>query len=95
MSLPYIKTDYHIGFICALPLEAQAMISMLDEIHPDLPIDAADPNQYRLGQVRNYNVISCFSSSSMGNVSAATVANNMQRSFPIKFGLMVGIGGRV
>ena len=31
----------------------------------------------------------------MGNGPAAIVANNMQRSFPIKFGLMVGVGGGV
>jgi hypothetical protein len=31
----------------------------------------------------------------MGNGPAAIVANNMRRSFPIKFGLMVGVGGGV
>ena len=31
----------------------------------------------------------------MGNGPAAIAANNMRHSFPIKFGLMVGVGGGV
>jgi nucleoside phosphorylase len=96
MDSLYTKADYQIGIICALALEAAAMISMLDKEHLRLPTEATDPSQYTFGQIGTHNVvIACLSAGSMGNGPAAIVANNMQRSFPIKFGLMVGIGGGV
>jgi nucleoside phosphorylase len=96
MDSPYTKADYQIGIICALALEAAAMIAMLDKEHLKLPTEATDPSQYTFGQIGAHNVvIACLSAGSMGNGPAAIVANNMQRSFPIKFGLMVGIGGGV
>jgi len=96
MATPYTKADYQIGIICALDVEEAAMIAMLDEEHPKLPKDISDPSQYTLGRIGQHNIaIACLPAGSMGGGPAATVANNMQRSFPIKFGLMVGIGGGV
>lgn len=90
------KEAYQIGIICALPLEAAAMIEMLDETHPELLKDTADPNQYTLGRIGKHNVvIACLPSGLIGNGPAAVVASNMRRSFPIKLGLIVGIGGGV
>ena len=92
----HTKTEYQIGIICALDVEEAAIISMLDERHPKLPKDPADPSQYTLGRIGEHSVvIACLPAGSMGNGPAATVASNMQRSFSIKFGLMVGIGGGV
>jgi len=88
--------DYQIGIICALAIEKAAMVAMLDETHARLTKKSGDENEYTLGRVGAHNVvIACLSAGLMGNGPAAIVANNMQRSFPIKFGLMVGVGGGV
>jgi nucleoside phosphorylase len=86
--------DYQIGIICALSTEKAAMVAMLDESHARLTKENGDENEYTLGRVGVHNVvIACLPAGLMGNGPAAIVANNMQRSFPIKFGLMVGVGG--
>ena len=88
--------DYQIGIICALATEKAAMVAMLDETHARLTKENGDENEYTLGRVGVHNVvIACLPAGLMGNGPAAIVANNMQRSFPIKFGLMVGVGGGV
>ena len=88
--------DYQIGIICALATEKAAMVAMLDETHARLAKEGGDGNEYTLGRVGVHNVvIACLPAGLMGNGPAAIVANNMQHSFPIKFGLMVGVGGGV
>jgi nucleoside phosphorylase len=72
------------------------MVAILDETHPKLKKERGDDNDYTLGKIGVHNVvIACLPAGMMGNGPAAIVANNMQRSFPIKFGLMVGVGGGV
>jgi len=69
---------------------------MLDEKHPDLLKAPADPSQYTLGRIGQHNVvIACLPAGSVGNATAAIAAGNTQRSSPIKFGLMIGIGGGI
>jgi nucleoside phosphorylase len=86
--------DYQIGVICALATEKAAMVAMLDETHPKLKKEYGDENEYTLGRIGVHNVIiACLLAGLIGNGPAAIVANNMRRSFPIKFGLMVGVGG--
>lgn len=93
---PRTHEDYQIGVICALATEKTAMVAMLDETHPKLKKEDSDENEYTLGRVGVHNiVIACLPAGLMGNGPAAIVANNMRRSFPIKFGLMVGVGGGV
>ncbi|OBT39752.1 hypothetical protein VE00_10507 [Pseudogymnoascus sp. WSF 3629] len=93
---PHTKEHYQIGIICALHTEAVAVIAMLDEPHPKLASQKDDPNDYSFGCIGVHNlVIACLLAGIMGNTPAMTVANNMKRSFPIKIGLMVGIGGGV
>ncbi|KAH8654542.1 hypothetical protein BGZ60DRAFT_568352 [Tricladium varicosporioides] len=88
--------DYQIGIICALATEAAAMVAMLDEIHPRLKKENSDDNEYTLGRIGVHNVvIACLPVGALGNGPASIVASHMQRSFPIKFGLMVGVGGGV
>ena len=88
--------DYQIGIICALATEKAAMVAMLDETHPKLKKQPGDENEYTLGRIGVHNVvIACLPAGLMGNGPAAIVANNMQRSFLIKFGLIVGVGGGV
>ncbi|KAL3451586.1 hypothetical protein BJX65DRAFT_220947 [Aspergillus insuetus] len=96
-SRSIVHDDYTIGWICALPeTELLAAAAMLDEEHPMLPAaDPRDTNSYLLGRIGAHNiVIACLPAQTTGKVSAATVANNLSRSFPaVRFGLMVGIGG--
>lgn len=69
------------------------MVAMLDETHPKLQKENGDENEYTLGRIGVHNiVIACIPAGFIGNGPAAIVANNMRRSFPITFGLMVGIG---
>jgi nucleoside phosphorylase len=87
--------DYQIGIVCALSVEKAAVEEMLDAIHPRLRI-TGDKNEYTFGRVGVHNVVvSCLPAGVMGISPAAVVAKDMQRSFPIKFGLMVGVGGGV
>ncbi|KAG7405253.1 Vegetative incompatibility protein HET-E-1 [Fusarium oxysporum f. sp. rapae] len=87
--------DYTIGWISALPLEMTAAEIMLDHIHPPLPQHPQDGNTYTLGSINEHNVvIACLPKGQYGTNNAATVANDMTRSFPhIQHRLMVGIGG--
>ena len=93
---PQKYTDYHIGIICALAIEKAAVVAMLDETHLKLRKEKGDDNEYTLGRIGLHNVvIACLPAGIMGVGAAATVAKDMLRSFTIKFGLMVGIGGGV
>ena len=97
MPLPPVEA-YQVGVVCALPKEMAAARAMLDEEHEPLRItDAQDSNNYVLGRVHEHNVvIACLPAGLYGTNAAATVANNMLRTFPaIRFGLMVGIGGGI
>ena len=85
------------GWISALDSELSAAILMLDEEYPSLPRQANDNNAYYFGRMGNHKVVlACLPDGVYGITSAATVAQNMVRSFgSIKFGLMVGIGAGV
>jgi nucleoside phosphorylase len=88
--------DYQIGIICALALEKAAVEAMLDEKHPKLERKGHDMNDYTLGRIGVHNIaIACLPAGLLGNGPAAIVAKDMEHSFPIKFGLLVGIGGGV
>ncbi|KAF3291522.1 hypothetical protein TWF970_000736 [Orbilia oligospora] len=93
---PRSYNEYTVGWVCALPKEQTAARAMLDEIHPDLPKPATDENTYTLGSIRNHNVvIACLPKHAVGTSAAARVATQMFNIFPIKIGLMVGIGGGI
>ncbi|KAL8744098.1 MAG: hypothetical protein Q9190_003616 [Brigantiaea leucoxantha] len=74
---------------------AAALFMLDDQYKAPQNQDPNDPNYYNFGRIGNHNiVIACLNET--GTVSAATLANQMLRSFPsIKLGLMVGIGGGV
>ena len=87
---------YNVGIVCALPSEKAAVEAMLDEKHPQVASGMGDENDYTFGRIGKHNVaIACLPAGIMGKASAATVARDMMRSFPIKIGLMVGIAGGV
>lgn len=75
-----------IGWISALSIEALLAEIMLDElIEQTIPLPPNDNNIDRYGRLLTN-----------GKASAATVANNMRRTFPnLKFGIMVGIAGGI
>ena len=90
--------EYQVGWVCALSKELTAARAMLDEEHEEFQSRVAqDNNSYVLGRVHEHNVVmACLPAGMYGTNSAATVANNMLRTFTgIRFGLMVGIGGGI
>ncbi|KAJ0109322.1 hypothetical protein J7T55_000246 [Diaporthe amygdali] len=89
--------DYTIAWVCALHIEMAAAEAMLSNIHESLPTHIDDTNTYTFGSIGMHNVIiACLPSGHYGTNNAATVANNIRRSFPsIRLRLMVGIGGGV
>src|SRR5437762_2437679 len=91
-------SDYTIGWICALPLELAASMSMLDETHTPLSHRSrSDSNTYTLGKIGEHNVVmACLPAGKIGTHNAATTAAQMIDTFEfIRFGLMVGVGGGV
>lgn len=91
----YQPEDYTVSWICALHIETAAARAMLDCIHDDLPRTPNDINTYTLGSIGHHNiVIAGLPAGYYGTNNAATVASNIERSFPsIEIHLMVGIGG--
>jgi nucleoside phosphorylase len=88
--------DYSVGVICALAVEKVAFVAMLDEVHETLQTPKHDENSYTFGRIGSHNIVAaCLPAGIKGNNPAATVAKDMLRTFPIKVGLMVGIGGGV
>ncbi|KAJ6103901.1 hypothetical protein N7486_004123 [Penicillium sp. IBT 16267x] len=98
MAQPPLET-FQIGWICALPIEAAAAKVMLDERFGILDVqDPSDSNTYTLGRIgKHHIVIACLPGGQYGTTSAATVANNMVRTFSksLRVGLMVGVGGGI
>ncbi|KAK5690099.1 hypothetical protein LTR17_026065 [Elasticomyces elasticus] len=97
MALPLqSRESYTVGIICALDVEKAAMEAMLDEEHRAVATVSGDDNSYTFGRIGEHNVaLACLPAGMTGKASAATVAKDMMRSFPIKAGFMVGIGGGV
>ncbi|CAH0045316.1 unnamed protein product [Clonostachys solani] len=89
--------DYTVGWVCAITTEYIAAQGFLDEKHEPLESLPNDTNDYAFGRVGKHNVvIAVLPKGQYGIANAASVANNMVRSFPhLRIGLMVGIGGGV
>ncbi|KAK7413536.1 hypothetical protein QQX98_007614 [Neonectria punicea] len=91
-----VNDDYTVGWICAIRTEYVAAQEFLDEEHeaPEF-VSPNDTNNYTLGRLGKHNVvIAVLPDGEYGTSSAASVATNMQHSFPnVRIGLMVGIGG--
>ncbi|KAL7788095.1 nucleoside phosphorylase domain-containing protein [Trichoderma afarasin] len=95
----YLRFEaYTIGWICALPVEAECALYMLDVRHRGIfPFVHGDDNQYEAGKIAGHNVvIASLPKKSIGSVSVATLASQMRQSFRnLRYGLMVGIGAGV
>ncbi|KAK5111060.1 hypothetical protein LTR85_012279 [Meristemomyces frigidus] len=88
------RESYTVGIICALDVEKAAVEVTLDEEHGGVEKMAGDDNSYTFGRVGQHDVVvACLPAGVTGKASAATVAKEMIRSFPIRAGFIVGIGG--
>jgi nucleoside phosphorylase len=88
--------DYTVMWICALPVEAEAALYMLDARHYGaFPGMKGDDNQYTPGEIAGHKVvITCPAKGS--TVSAAKLVSRMSHNFPnLEFCLLVGIGAGV
>lgn len=96
---PRNRLGFEIAIICALPTEADAVISLFDE-HWDegsrrYGKATKDPNAYTTGRIGEHNIV-VVHMPSMGKVSAANVAQGLHSSFQnIQLAIVVGICGGV
>ncbi|KAI8626649.1 hypothetical protein F5Y19DRAFT_217031 [Xylariaceae sp. FL1651] len=94
--LPH-RSDINIAVICALTLEADAVLSVFDQ-YWDIQAFGnleGDKNTYSVGKISCHNVV-LVHMPGMGRTPAATVAARCRASFPnIDLALVVGICGAV
>jgi nucleoside phosphorylase len=90
--------EFGIAILCALRLEADAVMGMFDEFWE---VDAlmmkakGDPNSYTTGRIGVHNVVLAFMPG-MGKGASASVAASLRSTFTgIRLGLVVGICGGV
>ena len=95
MATELKKSDYSVGWICAISIELAAVLAILDETHPQLDVTGTDTNIYTFGRIGRHNVvISCLPEGRYGITRAGIVAAHMRSTFTrLRFGLMVGVGG--
>ncbi|KAH7233732.1 hypothetical protein IWW34DRAFT_906212 [Fusarium oxysporum f. sp. albedinis] len=94
---PKKRDDFEVAIICALTLEADAVIALFDHHWEDDGFSygkaRGDPNAYSIGVIGQHNVVLAHLPG-MGKVSAGNIAAFCRMSFPnIKLALLVGICG--
>ncbi|KAG5776312.1 hypothetical protein H9Q73_010029 [Fusarium xylarioides] len=94
---PERRDDFEVAIICALTLEADAVIALFDHHWEDDGFSygkaRGDPNAYSIGVIGQHNVVLAHLPG-MGKVSAGNIAAFCRMSFPnIKLALLVGICG--
>ncbi|RYO92854.1 hypothetical protein DL763_004579 [Monosporascus cannonballus] len=88
------RKHYEVGVVCALPKELMAVRVLFDSKHEVPKTPPEDDNSYSLGRIGEHNVVAtCLLEYGTNAATAAVV--HMIRSFPVRFCLLVGIGGRV
>ncbi|CAG8930839.1 unnamed protein product [Penicillium salamii] len=96
---PRTREEFEIAIICALPLEANAVLCSLDDVWHDAPPiygrAQGDRNHYRFGRSGNHPVV-VVTLPGIGNVQSAGAAASLGMSFVcIQLALLVGICGAV
>ncbi|KAM5341799.1 hypothetical protein ACJ41O_014830 [Fusarium nematophilum] len=95
---PTTRDDFEIAIICALTLEADAVIAQFDhhwdeDDHRAYGKARGDPNAYSVGVIGHHNVVLAHLPG-MGKVAAGNIAAFCRMSFPnVKIALVVGICG--
>ncbi|KAH0023472.1 purine and uridine phosphorylase, partial [Aureobasidium melanogenum] len=95
--LPETRDDFEVAIICALPLEAAAVLDSFDERYDKngskYGKQEGDTNTYSTGRIGRHNVVLAHMPG-MGISSAAGVASNIQLSFKgTRLALLVGVCG--
>ncbi|RYP19648.1 hypothetical protein DL765_003241 [Monosporascus sp. GIB2] len=88
------RKHYKVGIVCALPKELMAVRVLFDSKHEVPKTPPEDDNSYSLGRIGEHNVVATCLPEYGTNAAAAAVVH-MIRSFPVRFCLLVGIGGGV
>ncbi|KAK6526022.1 hypothetical protein TWF281_011063 [Arthrobotrys megalospora] len=93
------RKDPQVAIVCALPLEADAVQALFDEIYEDgdrtHQKQYGDQNIYTIGRIGGENIVLCHLPG-MGVPSAARAAANLSVSYPrIRLILIVGICGAI
>jgi nucleoside phosphorylase len=96
---PTTRDDFEVAIICALPLEYDAVVALLDgfwDDHGDAYGKAArDQNTYTTGWIGRHNVVLALLSG-MGKINANSVATSLGLSFGhVKIAFVVGVCGAV
>ncbi|BAE55442.1 unnamed protein product [Aspergillus oryzae RIB40] len=96
---PLRRNGFEVAIICALPLEANAVLCSLDEIwhdaHNTYGRAVGDDNAYDYGRSGGHSVV-VVTLPGMGKVPASTAASYLRMSFSsIKLVLLVGVCGAV
>ncbi|KAJ5160681.1 uncharacterized protein N7482_007685 [Penicillium canariense] len=96
---PTSREDFKITIICALTLEAKAVLPLFDVLY-DENLDEyrkapGDQNAYTLGSIGRYHAVLAYMPGS-GKGYASSVATNVKRSYPcLELALVVGVCGGV
>ncbi|KAK6331659.1 hypothetical protein TWF718_002207 [Orbilia javanica] len=99
LTAPTASYEFHVAIVCALPLEADAIQTLFDEIYEDGGEShlkqKGDQNIYTTGRISQQDVVLCHLPR-MGVSSAASAAACLRVSYPdIKIVLIVGICGAI
>jgi hypothetical protein len=98
-SRPTYREDFEVAIICALPLEANAVLCLFDQLWDEDTYtygkEANDPNSYSVGVLGGRNVVLAHPPR-MGRTASASVAAFCALSFKkVKLALVVGVCGGV
>ncbi|KAL8371593.1 hypothetical protein RB595_001409 [Gaeumannomyces hyphopodioides] len=94
---PLSLEDFDIAVVCALTLEADPVVALLDSQYDNrrLSIPSSDNIAYVTGALSNHNVVIAFLPEP-GRSGSAAVAQTLRRTFPnISLALVVGVCGSV
>ncbi|RAQ77025.1 ankyrin [Aspergillus flavus] len=94
---PTDRSQFGVGIICALPLEATAVSALFDtEWDSHLYGKAVgDTNAYSTGSIGRHNVV-LVHMAGMGKIAAATAAANLRASFEgVQLAIVVGVCGAI
>jgi len=98
---PASRDEFKIAIVCALALEFDAVVTVLDQVwNPDngraFGKAPGDLNTYVNGRIQHHNVVLVLLPQRMGKTSAAIVASDLRHSYSgLRLALLVGICGGV